>query len=80
MNIQSVLLSKQLFRTRVIAKKWIGEHGFKTSINPDPNPESKNWWRFRQIQPEQFKVGSFRLVDTKDDGVRFVMGRLLNNR
>ena len=79
MIIQSVLLAKQMYRTRTEAKKWIGEHGFKTSITPDPNPESKNWWRFRQIQPEKFKSGSFRLVDTKNDGVRLVMG-LLSNR
>ncbi len=79
MIIQSVLLAKQMYRTRTEAKKWIGEHGFKTSITPDPNPESKNWWRFRQIQPDKFVVDSFRLVDTKDDGVKMIMG-LLSNR
>ena len=76
MIVQSVLLDKSVFKTREDAKKWVGDHGFKTSISPDPNPESKNLWRFRQRQPSEFTHGSFRTVMYKEKGVAFVAGKL----
>lgn len=76
MIIQSVLLSKQHFHTREDAKKWIEKHGFKSSISPDPNPESKNLWRFRQRQPSEFMYGTFKTLIHDEKGVGIVVGRL----
>ena len=74
--VQSVLFDKSVFKTRALASRWVALHKYKTSIRPDPNPESKNLWRFRQRQPSQFVGGTFRIVKPKDAGVSFVVGRL----
>lgn len=47
-EVQSVLFSKDWPISR--AKKWLGEHGFKSSHVE----EGRNYWRFRQAPPDEF--------------------------
>lgn len=59
-TVQSVLLKKNHFGSRVKASAWIRKHDFKVSINPNPNKEDKTHYRYRQVQPGEFKPKSFR--------------------
>ena len=77
MHIQSVLIHKKLFHTRDEAKKKVIDMGYKGSIHPDPNPESKSFYRFRQRQPSQFVHGSFRTIELPNDkDIHFIIGKL----
>jgi hypothetical protein len=75
MNIQSVLLNKKYFKNRTEAKRYITKLGYKSTINPDPNPQSKNYYRFRQVQPHKFIKSSMRtkIINQK---IRLIIGRL----
>lgn len=73
--IQSVLLPKRKYNMRDDAKKEIGNMGFKKSIKPDPNPESKSYWRFRQRQPDTFDKTTFKTI-ARGDGVVYIVGKL----
>ena len=75
MQIQSILMNKTAYKTRADCKAWLREHKFKDTFNPDPNPESKNLWRFRQRRPTEFKVGSFRTYHYNKN-IYFVIGEL----
>ena len=72
--VQSVLCKKTHFRTRADAKRWVGKNGFKTSFNPDPNPESASFWRFRQRKPTAYVKGSMR-TRVLNDAVHLVVGK-----
>lgn len=75
MKIQSILFKKSIYHTRDTAIRWLRHHKYRTSISPDPNPESKNWFRFRQVQPNEFKPDSFRIYKY-NDSIHFVIGVL----
>ena len=75
MEIQSVLLNKKYFKNRKEAQRFIRKIKFRPTINPDPNPESKNLYRFRQIQPEKFVKNSFRTKKI-NDVISLVVGKL----
>ena len=68
-------MRKTTYPTRALAQKWIRKHNYKPTFNPDPNPESENWWRFRQRKPSDFKQSSFRIF-RYNDSVHFVIGQL----
>ncbi len=55
-DVQSVVLSKDRFKTATAAKQWAREHGFKTS----KIDEKANTFRFRQFEPSLCKAGTFR--------------------
>jgi len=75
MIIQSILFRKSIYHTRATAMRWLRIHKYKTSINPDPNPDSKNWHRFRQVQVNEFQPDSFRIYKY-NDSIHFVIGKL----
>jgi len=68
LRVQSVLLSKEEF-TRSGARKWVKDHKFRIG-SPE---ETRNFWRFRQIAPEDIKRGTFRTKEVRP-GVKFVFG------
>lgn len=69
--IQSVRISKKLSKKEAdeIAKKM------KLKMNVKPNPQYKNYYAYRQIQPEKFKKGSYRMKKLNKD-VMLVLGEL----
>jgi hypothetical protein len=54
---QSISFKKQYWTVKR-AKKWLKENGYKGVIVD----ETKNFYRFRQIDPEEFKPSSFRTI------------------
>ena len=75
MTIQSILFKKTIYHTRGSAKRWVVKNKYLGSIRPDPNPESLNFWRFRQRQPEEFKPDSF-YIKRYNNSIYFVIGQL----
>ena len=73
--VQSVILSKRHYPSREEAAAWVREHGLKDHIHPDPNPDSLNYHRFRQVQPSKFVPDTFRTRQI-GAGVSLVLGRL----
>jgi len=69
-KIQSLVLSKEKFKTLASARKWVLDHEFKA----DKVDETEQSWRFRQFPPEQCIDGSFRTIPL-EDGVSAVICR-----
>lgn len=69
-EVQTLILSKESFPTKETAVKWVGEHDFKVTKEPDETEES---WRFRQVAPTSFVAKSFRTIDITA-GVKAVVG------
>ena len=66
-----------MYKKRDDAKAYVIAQNFRGSITPDPNPESANLWRFRQIQPHEFVGGTFRTIPyKKDKRVHLVVGHI----
>jgi hypothetical protein len=63
-------LSKEKFRTRGAASKWVREHDFRT----DKVDETENSFRYRQFAPTQCRERSFRNIRL-DEGVSAVICR-----
>jgi hypothetical protein len=57
------------------AKKWLREHGY---IAPKVD-ETKNLYRFRQLEPEDFVQSTYRTISFGDDeeGIQAVVGKLI---
>ena len=81
MVIQSLILSKDKFKTQAEVTKWIKDHGFtvlkgdEVEITKPGVDETTQSWRVRQRDPEDFQPGSFRTIDIAD-GVKAVVGKL----
>lgn len=69
-KIQTLILSKEKFKTLDAAKKWVTDHDFHVS-KVDETDES---WRFRQFEPTECQDESFRTIKI-DDGVTAVICR-----
>lgn len=71
LSIQSVRISKKLSKKEAdeIAKKM------KLKMDVKPNPQYKNYHAYRQIQPEKFKKGSYRMKKLNNN-VMLVLGEL----
>ncbi len=54
--IQTLIMSKDRFKTAQAAKNWAKEHNFKFG----KVDETENSFRLRQFNPDQCKRGSFR--------------------
>lgn len=67
-RIQSVLCSKDRFRTLSEAKRWCRENGFKTN----DVDETENYYRFRQFPPEKCRENTFRTIELTD-GVKAII-------
>ena len=69
MPIQSVRFLKSKW-TQKHAKDWVKHHGYKTSVKP--NPQYKNHWAFRQVQPEKLKHYHTKQLS---NGVSLIIGK-----
>jgi phage I-like protein len=78
-TIQSVILSKERFKTREEATKWIKENNFKADKIDEPKNEKT--FRFRQREPDEFKDDGFGPDEkfntiTLTNGVKAIIGFL----
>jgi len=69
-KIQTLILSKEKFKTKQAAIKWIEEHDFHSTKVDETNSS----YRFRQKDPSDFIEGSFRTIELTE-GVKAVIGR-----
>jgi hypothetical protein len=78
--IQTLILSKERFKTLTDAKKWVKDHHFKVPgqklnvLKPEID-ETNTSYRFRQRPPSDFVQGSFRTISVTN-GVKAVIGQL----
>jgi hypothetical protein len=72
-KIQTLIFSKEEF-TKEQAIAWAKEHGFSA----DKVDETEDSYRIRQVDPSEFKEGSFRTITLKK-GVKAVIGIPANN-
>lgn len=76
-TIQTLILSKEVFKSLDAAKKWIKDHDFKTTHQGKGPDETETSYRFRQRDPGDFITGSFRTIQFQGTkGVQAVIGRL----
>lgn len=74
--VQSVLLSKEIFKTRRTASAWIKNHGFK--LLDDQPVVTNSMFRFLQEPANDFIVNSFVTKDFQDfSGVEVVVAKRL---
>lgn len=69
-TIQTLIFSKERFKTAAAAKAWAKSHGYKSGA-VDTTGAS---FRLRQFNPGHFQAGSFRTISIAD-GVKAVIGR-----
>ena len=69
-NLQAIIFSKKLW-TPERALSLLKAHGH-TIQSISRLHESANVWRYRELNPEEFKPGSFRTVKTRFAGVQAV--------
>ncbi len=70
-TMQTLILSKDKFKTAESAQKWAKDQDFKSG----KVDETEKSFRLRQRDPGEFQDGSFRTIDITD-GVKGVIGRL----
>lgn len=75
MVVQTLIMSKDRFKSVAEAKAWLKENDFK-DFGVD---ETEKSYRFRQRNPEEFQENTFRTI-TITNGVSAVGGRLKNVR
>ena len=69
-SVQSVLLSRNRFKTRASAKKYAQKHGFKTS----KIDVTEHYYRFRQANPKSPKFKRFRTLTKKGGDMKLIIG------
>ncbi len=69
-SVQTLIFSKDRFKTAAAARAWAKENGFKSN----KVDETETSFRLRQKEPGTFQEGSFRTI-TLTDGVKAVVGR-----
>jgi len=74
-EVQSVILSKQRFKTLAAAKKWIKKHNFDVRHKGKEPDETSTSFRFRQKDPKDFDSKTFRTIKLTE-GVSAVIGVL----
>lgn len=75
MVLQTLILSKEKFKSLADARSWVSDHGHKTSHGGKGPDETGSSYRFRQRDPGEFRDGTFRTIDIAD-GVKGVVGKL----
>lgn len=75
MVTQTLIFSKERFKTADAAKEWAKDHGFKAPAVD----ETENSFRLRQREPGEFVEGSLRTISLTD-GVQAVQGHLKSSR
>ena len=73
--IQSLIFSKDRFKTKFQVKKWIEEHNFKFLNKRDGIEENTYNFRVRQRQPSRFNKKTFRTI-TLNKNIKAVIGKL----
>lgn len=73
LKLQSVLLSKETFKTKNDAVSWLKKHDKK--FGDIDEPENNQYWRARQEDPSLFVPGAYVTQDITT-GVKFVLGKL----
>lgn len=68
-TVQTIICSKEKFKSEADARSWIKAHGFKT----DKVDETEESYRYRQVDPSMMEEGSFRTIEMTD-GVKAVVG------
>ena len=71
--VQAIRLSKKKYKTQKEAKEQALKMNYKVSIKP--NPQYKNYWSFRQIQPNKFNQDSFR-YKVINPNISLIVGKL----
>jgi HK97 family phage prohead protease len=71
MIVQSLIFSKEVFKTADSAKKWATDHGF----NADKVDDTEDSFRLRQREPSEFDESTFRTIDITE-GVKAVAGKI----
>ncbi len=70
-NVQTLIFSKDRFKTAQQAKAWAKREGYNYGLVD----ETSRSWRLRQIDPNKFKPDSFRTIEFTE-GVKAVIGHL----
>lgn len=74
-TLQTLVLSKEEFKTLEEAVAWVKDHNFKVEYEGKAPDETSTSYRFRQVDPKAFEEGSFRTIDVRP-GVKAVIGVL----
>jgi len=74
-KIQTLILSKDKFKSTEAAKKWIEENDFVFH----KVDETEDSYRFRQVEPSEFIDSSFRTINIAN-GVKAVIGKLKESK
>ena len=69
-SVQSVLLSRNRFKTRASARKYAREHGFKSS----KIDVTERYYRFRQANPRSPRFKRFRTISRKGGDMKLIIG------
>jgi len=69
-DVQSVVCSKEKFKTAESAKKWVSDHNFTVG----KVDETEDSWRFRQFEPTKCQERTFRTIELTG-GVQAVICR-----
>ncbi len=69
--VQTLIFSKEGFKTAEEAKRWAADHGFEDA----KVDETGDSFRIRQRDPADFKDSSFRTIELTK-GVQAVIGKL----
>lgn len=71
-EVQTLIFSKDVFKSADEAKSWAEKNGFKNS-KVDETEES---YRLRQVDPSLFEKSSFRTISFKGaKGIKAVVGK-----
>lgn len=73
-TVQTLVMSKDRFKSKKEAQDWAKSHGFKTGVD-----ETDDSYRLRQRDPGEFEDNSFRTIDITD-GVKAVVGHLKDGK
>lgn len=73
--IQTLILSKDRFRNRGSADKWILGHEFKARFMGKAPDETDTSWRYRQRQPHRMEASTLKTWHLAE-GVQAVSGLL----
>lgn len=80
MEVQSVMIDKNVFKTMARANKWIKDHNFKLTFYSKRKPDiTPNFFRYRQKAVNHFNPKSFRIKEI-DKGVKLVLGEPLHKK
>jgi len=70
--VQTLIFSKDVFKSAEEAKSWASKHGF----NSGKVDETSDSFRLRQVDPSEFQQNTFRTIAFKGTkGIKAVVGK-----